>query len=454
MTTPAAFDSAQAIIDRFRSYTFMGLLDDEVERYPFAANIDADYIYASLLKSVFFSGPLLILDGFLLQHHLCREAIFGSGSHPLRVLIDEGYLGIVSIEQDLEASLRKRAESGVTSIKAALDSFDRDQVRRVLRGLARQLSDRKQIYSWPQKDTGQGLWEVVRLCRGKPSADLGLNHIPDDALLRIFDRFEARMATSTEAARTTWKDIALNEIKASVRSSDQVLALREAMNFINEANHFNFATCLSPLFENPIAVETQHSSNFEDLVNVQDVELSKAVKMPVCPTPRIDLRTQGAILKEFILESYELHSIKRQFLAQQDAYLANQLDYAQLENTRDEYAQKIAERFGPYSDVTRAQAKLGWFSLAGTNAVRAAADLSSLSALAMGAIALMTQQRAAPIVIRKLRQRVMTKDLRAYMDKVILAELRASARQPKPVVSVELRQAQVKRIVETLANYS
>ena len=452
--TQSAIGREPAIVDRFRSYTFMGLLDDEVERYPFNAKIDSDYIYASLLKSIFFSGPLLILDGFLLQHTLCREALFGDSSHPLRVLIDEGYLGIVSIEQDLEASLRKRAESGVTSIKTALDALDKQQVKRVLRGLTRQLSDRQQMYSWPQKDTGQGLWEVVRRCRGRSAAEIGLSRLPADVLSKIFDRFEGRMRSLTEAARTTWKNIALEEIQASVPSAHQVTAHREAMNIINEANHFNFATCLSPQFENPISVETQHSASFEELVNIQEVELDRAAKIPACPTPRIDLKSQGARLKEFVLESYELHSIKRRFLIQQDAYLTNNLDYKHLEDTRDEYSRKIAERFGPYTDTTRGEAQLSWFSLAGTSAVGAAAGLSVLPGVAMGALALVTQQLAAPIIIRKLRQRAITKDVKDYIDKVVLAETRAKARQPRPVVSVELQQAQTRRIVETLRDYS
>lgn len=442
-----------APVDRSKSFTFMGLLDDQVEQFPFQSSVDAKYIYASLIKSVFFSGPLLIPDGFLLQHTLCREALFGSSSHPLRVLIDEGYLGILSTDQDLEASLRKRSEKGVKTISAALDALDAQQVKRVLRGLTRQLSERKQIFGWPTKDTGQCFWELMRSYRTRGPDDLGLHHLDLDTLNRIFDRFDEAMAQSTEAARTTWHDIAVDEIEKRTPNENRKPALVEAMRLANEAYHFNFATCLSPNFQQAIAVETRLSSNFDNLVDIPELDAERAVKIPQCPTPRIDLNSQGSLLKEFLLESYELHSLKKRFLLEQEAYILGLLDFQSLEATRDEYARKIGERFGLTSDMTRADAKLSWVLLTGTSVTSAAVDLSAATGTALSALALTTQQGAAPIIIRKMRARNITKDVLKYIDNVIFPETRRVAAK-NAATSVQIYQKEARRIAKGLRDYS
>src|SRR5262249_31714465 len=147
-------------------------------------------------------------------------------------------------------------------------------------------------------------------------------------------------------------------------------------NLANEANHYNFATCLSPQFDGQVLVETHNSPNFNHLVDIEDADLERLGKSPEFPTPRIDLKTHGAILKEFLLESYELYAIKRRFIAEQEAYIHGLLDLKALEDSRNEYARKIGERFGQQLNLAATDAKLSWVALSGVTAASTSAGLS------------------------------------------------------------------------------
>ena len=419
-------------------FTYLGILDDEVERYPFQTTIDQNYIFRSLLKSVFFGGPLLLNDGYLLQHSFCRGALFGDASHPLRVLIDEGFVAVVSLTNDLEESLEKRAVSGVETIKSALTGPDEAKVRKSLQGLSAHLNSRQLIFPWPKKDTGHGFYLTIQRCRGRSAEEIGLRTLTYDALQSIFSEFDKEMKQSTLSARTKWRDLAGKVIKDELPTSRFNAAFLEAMNLANEAYHYNFVTCLAPEIEFGIGVETQQSDTFDELVDIPDVTYATVSQMPAVRTPKIDLTKQGAQLRDFLLRGHKLHDLKQSFLRDQRLYVDGLVDRGWLTSTRDEYVRKIHEHFRTKVDITRYDQALSWVLLGTTSAGAWAAGLDTVAGTAVSALVLTAQQASAPSVLNKFKTRNVPIDLVKMADETLTQAVRQRVRKRQAISSVLL----------------
>src|SRR5678816_1781069 len=77
-------------------WTYAGALDDMVVWYPWPKiRIGKKALDARLAYSVVTGTPFLLNDGYLLLNQACLEALRIENS-PLRVLLDEGYVRVLS----------------------------------------------------------------------------------------------------------------------------------------------------------------------------------------------------------------------------------------------------------------------------------------------------------------------------------------------------------------------
>src|SRR5688500_14780641 len=78
--------------------TYYGLLDDFALRHNYngVARSSVDELNGDLIMAVLFGDPLLINDGYILNHSAAQEAITYPNRSPLRNLVENGYVKILT----------------------------------------------------------------------------------------------------------------------------------------------------------------------------------------------------------------------------------------------------------------------------------------------------------------------------------------------------------------------
>jgi hypothetical protein len=114
--------------------TYFGLLDDFAVRHHDAAVTSMRALNEHLLAAVLFEGPLLINDGYLLNHAVLQEAVLKPDVSPLRALVESGYIQILTRNgRELGILAERMALDGITSAQHLLTTeFYRERLRPAL----------------------------------------------------------------------------------------------------------------------------------------------------------------------------------------------------------------------------------------------------------------------------------------------------------------------------------
>lgn len=390
-----------------QSLTYLGTFDDVVQRYPWAAPVNEAYLRTMIVRHVLFGGRLLLNDGYLVMHPLLQRALVQGAKNPLLGLIEEGFLAVLSTQEDIVSSIDARAESGVQSFVALRKSSIWDDVAPTLNAVSNRLRERKLFLAWPRKDMGSGFAAAMLRARGpesavRPLTEIGLNGVPKQLADRVFSRFEETASRTTEALRTRWEEISREEVDRAFLLN-RGRAMRELMGFANEAYHFNFASCLSAERDETVGVETRYSEAFDELLDTPEIEYDKLRGFAPLKTPNHPALFDAAKLRDFIVEGYPSFRKKAAYLEAQTQFLNGRIDGKHFEDASKEYARHIAEYFGAdyVADKQSFVVSLALFS--GTTVAGLA--LTPVAGAALGAVVFVAEQFVAPHVLRKVSVR-------------------------------------------------
>jgi hypothetical protein len=102
-------------------YTYFGLLDDFAERHRDAHVASLSNLNNHLLTAALFDGPLLVNDGYLLNHPVLRQAVIDPNSSPLCRLVESGFVKILTRnERQLGVLADEMAAVGIGSAQRLL----------------------------------------------------------------------------------------------------------------------------------------------------------------------------------------------------------------------------------------------------------------------------------------------------------------------------------------------
>ncbi len=262
--------------------TYAGTLDDVCQRYPRNALLSEDFYLKVLLRHVVYGHGLILNDGYLVANPYFRRALSLGNASLAYSLIEAGVIRILSIGDDIEASILRRAESGVSSHQRLVASEEWRQIRA---NIAR-LSDAQRAIGaglpWPSHDMTDCFLKLMRRTRDRAASSLGLSGNQGRVYPLLVDRLEGALQARWAAPRTQWEDLCRD---ALLRGEIDDAALASFMAIANEAYHIGFTACLSFGAGVDLAVETFKTGAFDELLGLSSHRV-RDVAMPE-PLPAI-----------------------------------------------------------------------------------------------------------------------------------------------------------------------
>lgn len=141
---------SKLVVPQIAPMTYSGLLDDVVERFPVTESVNQDFFTRAIVKNLFFSGDILINDGYLVNHPAARASLLDEQSI-LRVMMREGFVRILSRQPNRESFIdypETMARSGSESFKSTVSLPEWPSIKDELRRISVLLYTRNFIQSW------------------------------------------------------------------------------------------------------------------------------------------------------------------------------------------------------------------------------------------------------------------------------------------------------------------
>lgn len=316
--------------------TYSGLLDDVVDRYKITPEVDATFFNRSILRNVFFSGRILINDGYLVNHPAALTQLMNEDSL-LRTMIKTDFVRVLARQQDADAFANNpeiMAERGVESFRRLIDRKDWPQIKERLRQFALGLYAYDKVDPWPPFQMHPGFRKLFSRIFDKSLDDLGLaglGRIDLDGLRRTLEDSPVYQTSP----RGTVEEV-LKAMAASGTLSQE--AVVQIMNVANQCYHYNFAMCLS-------------ESRGEAVI--ADTTIGKAF-LPVLSIPRGFPMEDGAVYDRLLDPTSTLSAAKHTFLAAVDRVfrpssntsVAARVD--EVNRAAEEYRRYLADHFSNY----------------------------------------------------------------------------------------------------------
>lgn len=344
------------------SYTYLGTVDDVVFRYPWDIPVDLKYLNDLLLRKAVMGERIVLNDGYLLNLPAARQALLEPSKSPLKFLIEQGFVRILSRQQTLAGLPVAMAHAGVESFAELLRSPEwQGQLKPLLTRWDAYLQEYNRFLPWPRKDISHGFCLMMRRLQGKTAAELGLASVDDDLLQRVLDKFLEQSEQSHDAARTRWEKLVL---ELCDQAANAEAAVREMMRLANQVYHYNFGICLTagqveePEGRGLIAVETRYNPAFADLLKIEPGMETVDLEVPALKLPKRVPMDSRQFWEELIRPDTDLGEKRAIFTQSYENYLAGLIDLEQLKDAVAEYSSQLFRHCGEAEPNSKA-AQLG-----------------------------------------------------------------------------------------------
>jgi hypothetical protein len=326
-------------------WTYAGALDDMVVWYPWPKiSISRDSLNERLAHSVVVGAPLLLNDGYLLLNRACLESL-GFNSSPLRVLLNEGYVRVLSrtASQSFEDLVLQGAKKGIPSYARLLkDKKKLSGVLKVVGPLEASLRSKGGFVGWPRYDLTNTYVALIRCLMSRRHEERGVPDIPERVFDAVATEFLRRMSNEPHAPRSEWERVAQNE----ARSDRQIHLL---MQLANEVYHLNFGIGISAAApadlppNREIAVQTRMPDGLSNFYKTHQprVDPDSLPRPPTLPGG-VDY-SNGNILMAFFNTSQSVGAARQTYLAAHASFLDGRLPGAAMVKASQEYQGQINE---------------------------------------------------------------------------------------------------------------
>ncbi len=333
--------------------TYAGLLDDVIHRYVPDAYHDQKFFERSLIKHIFFGGPMLVNDGYLFAGNGLQQAI--SEGSLLREMVATGFVKILTKAHDFNpdafASLpEKLAHDGVNTSKNLISSTEWPEKKELLNRWAQRIEQQNSYQCFPRYQMHEGFKRLFNRVRSKSAIDLGLYDLTDSYLDDLLGAILEHEVYET-APRSAIEEVLLSEFNSGTIGKN---SMDEMMSIACQAYHYNFALCLSADMKTPIAADTMIGAAFEDLLELPDAveaDIAGMADLPAISVPQGIPLDKPEYFRGLVEPGNSIFDAKCKFLTDieilvsQDVSLNDTELRKELANTVIEYRSKLAEHF-------------------------------------------------------------------------------------------------------------
>lgn len=250
--------------------TYLGELDDVVERFPWPVQRPLAAVDEILLRHLLGSHRVLLNDGYLAAEPVLRTMAADPDSLLSRMLA-AGFLQLLSAGDRPSSSIERRAAGGVASHAARVAAPEWSEVATLL--------DRFMPRSWPTADLtrGFGILALRAAVGSESNAAPGLSGTPDTRAQQLI-RLAEQLRDHPFAPRTQMEA----QLAAAVSARDIEQAARdEAMALGNIIYHLNFAAAMALDIRDGAAASTWLGPDTWRLISVAPVSAPQV--HPVLP---------------------------------------------------------------------------------------------------------------------------------------------------------------------------
>ncbi|QHJ12264.1 hypothetical protein FX988_02515 [Paraglaciecola mesophila] len=326
-----------------QALTYLGTLDDVVQRYPWNIEIGLQQFNQMLIRKALLGEKIIINDGYLLNHPFARQALLNPTSSPLKALIEANFVQVMSRSGSLLDVAEKMAAQGVESFQALQKSAEWPDLQRMLKQWEPGLQRIENFIPWPKKHISHGFDNMLGRSRHLQVETLGMAAVSNDDFQRVFDLYTAKNKTDKEATRTRWEQACLSILGDA---PDAKAKINELMGLATEAYHYNFAVCLSSQFsERKILVETRYSRAFADLIQLGQPTESELVDIPSIQIPQKLSFDRPQLWKELVDPFSDVAAVQKEYQDVMDQFFAGQANAKLVEEVSLKYSKALSAHF-------------------------------------------------------------------------------------------------------------
>jgi hypothetical protein len=330
-------------------HTYFGLLDDFAERHRDASVASLPNLNNHLLTAALFDGPLLVNDGYLLNHPVLRDALIDPDSSPLCLLVESGFVKILTRNNRMLGALAEEmADAGIESAQHLLRQ---DDYRKNLKPALDSWTERLKVgepgvafRDWPRAHVSQLFADLA-----STALDQAIDRTPKgDAQKTLVEFRKAFRAEGPSANRTVWERAADRGREEGKLPSDVHNAL---MLIGNEAYQYAWGCALSEDGEGA-AVLTRAPLYLDLDQSVAQVDLTNPPEGIVVYGPDIAVAGKRVgrnweLLAEIVRSGAPMTYRKAAFLDALRRYYANGgKDDEEVKRAARAYENALAEHFG------------------------------------------------------------------------------------------------------------
>ncbi len=299
---------------------YLGTVDDKVLDYPWPnIEIGRNFLIDTILDHVLFGAPMLINDGYLINHPLARDDLLKGKNSLILSLIRQGFIKVLTRVADLDKLHLMPLEMASQSNQTFEDRISRSDWERLqftLQSLGESLSPHFNSYRWPPVDMGDGfrvlLENAIQGIDEKGFESLGMQTPHSEKVVSVINKIANRLAKDTTGARNLFEITAIEESKALSLGEDKKF-VHEMMGLANEIYHFNFGIQLdNQLHRDGMAVvaETRLSRAFDDLLAVEERVIELEGSLPLIGRPEFVTSLDPATLTAIVDRNTEVGEAK------------------------------------------------------------------------------------------------------------------------------------------------
>jgi hypothetical protein len=309
-------------------FNYLGTIDDVAVRFPWRFKLTESALNHSLLMQVIDGRPVLLNDGYLVQHAMARQSVIDQQSL-LWELMRVGFVRVMARGGDRYTLAQMpeqmhKVRSFFELVHGQIPNVDWQELRSALESADQLLRRQGHLVDWPAFESGSGFAAFARRVRerGSHPRSLGMGRIVHpDVLNEFLDRFMDKMALDPVGPRNAWEKLAFSMARKSAVVNDAPAFVRSMMNFATEIYHYNMGVMLTAHYNVPVSVETQTSPAFDDLLVRPDVLVDELPAVPRLNTPRVLTTVDPKRLAGIVAEpDSKLYRARADWIARRNAW--------------------------------------------------------------------------------------------------------------------------------------
>lgn len=332
--------------------TYSGLLDDVVDRHRITSEIDDEFFNRMILRNVFFSGQVILNDGYLFSHPAALKQLMTEDSL-LRVMIKNDVVKVIARKEDPEGFANtpvKNAKNGMTSNQEVVARPEWPEIQKELFELSEGLFHAGKIDPFPKREMNKGFTRLFERIFDKRNEDLGLRADSPLSMRQLQDILLPQEKYQV-MPRTVIEDSLLDLRDDGRVSGEDVVAI---MNIANQCYHYNFAMCLSDGRATPVVADTTIGPAFDELLMLDEAVDADLGDIPILTIPDKFPIENGAIFDGILDWQSKLARSKHLYLQKMNTLFDNNSNQTvegrkqELTEATEEYRRYLAEHFAKF----------------------------------------------------------------------------------------------------------